>query len=178
MTDASLLTQPHFFFWSRGSVCVCCVCVQWGGDIDELYVFTIPLDAATVAAHFAGNFYGVTNVALWLRFSEGSGTTTADSSPNAITLVDGTGSIWRSGNADSPSPRCHAGYWLSYRVERKSDASLPIGAQSFFTVHQADNCRTNNSSNAMRTATWICALQTAAGWRQQHLPLTQRPSHG
>ena len=181
VTVASLLMQPRLFFspstWSRGCVCVGCVCVQWGGDIDELYVFTISLSSTTVAAHFAGNFYGATNVAMWLRFSEGTGTTTADSSVNAITLTSSSSSMWRSG--ETGTGKCHSAYWLGYRVERQSDASLPIGAQAFFTVHQADNCRTHtDNSDARRTATCICALQTATGWRRQRRPFTRPYSTG
>lgn len=116
--------------------------MQWQGDIDEVYVFMTTLSATTVASHFAGDFWGASapamQMVLWLRFAEGTGTSVADSSGsgNGVTGT-ASGNTWRT-SADTG--QCIPGYWVSYRVQRLSDPTTPVGTQSFLSVQMTDNC--------------------------------------
>jgi len=100
-----------------------------------------PLSAATVAAHFAGNFWGLSSLqmVLWLRFTEGSGTTVADSSGSGNGMSGGNGgNTWRS---STDTGVCNPGYFYSYKTTRLSDPTTPVGTQSFVAVQMTDNCK-------------------------------------
>lgn len=119
------------------------------------------LSDATIAAHYVGNFYGAlsNNIAMWLRFSEGSGTFAADSGSTSGGVANGnSGNTWRSGVSDDG--RCFSGYWQSYKVTRRTDPSLPIGMQSFITVQHADNC-TNSKLHTHAHAAQTCRARGA-----------------
>lgn len=115
--------------------------LQWQGDIDELYVFMTTLSPTTVAAHFAGDFWGLSSLSmvLWLRFTEGGGNNAADSSGLGNHMTGGSnGNTWKSA---TDTGFCQVGYFYSYKTTRLSDPTTPVGTQSFVAVQMTDNCK-------------------------------------